>query len=63
VVLVGDADKFVNDLKGVGFGSFERIPIANVDLLSPDLMRRSPRVAAFATPVIPVAPARPAVAR
>ena len=31
VVLVGDADKFVNDLKGVGFGSFERIPIERVD--------------------------------
>ncbi|MBY0496535.1 MAG: insulinase family protein [Cyanobacteria bacterium] len=40
VVLVGDADRFVNDLKGVGFGNIERIPIANVDLLSPDLMRR-----------------------
>jgi hypothetical protein len=40
VVLVGDADRFVNDLKGVGFANYERIPIGNVDLLSPDLMRR-----------------------
>jgi len=41
IVLVGDADKFVNDLKGVGFGSYERIPIEQIDLMSPDLMRRS----------------------
>ena len=37
VVLVGDADKFVNDLKGVGFGTFERIPIERLDLMSADL--------------------------
>jgi zinc protease len=45
VVLVGDADKFVNDLKGVGFGTFERIPIERLDLLSADLMKKtgSPR--------------------
>jgi zinc protease len=41
IVLVGDADKFVNDLKGVGFGTFERIPIERLDLLSADLMKRS----------------------
>jgi zinc protease len=41
VVLVGDADKFVNDLKGVGFASFERIPIERIDLLSADLMKRA----------------------
>ena len=40
IVLVGDADKFVNDLKGVGFGTFERIPIDRVDLMSVDLMKR-----------------------
>ena len=28
VVLVGNADAFVKDLKGVGFGEYERIPIA-----------------------------------
>jgi zinc protease len=43
VVLVGDADKFVNDLKGVGFGTFERIPIANVDLLKPDFIKSGGR--------------------
>ena len=43
IVLVGDADRFVNDLKGVGFGTFERIPIANVDLTSPDLMKSGVR--------------------
>lgn len=40
IVLVGDADKFVNDLKGVGFGSFERIPIERVDLMSADFTKR-----------------------
>ncbi len=40
IVLVGDADKFVNDLKGVGFGSYERIPIERVDLLSADFLKR-----------------------
>jgi len=41
VVLVGDADRFVNDLKGVGFANFERIPIERVDLLSADFLKRS----------------------
>lgn len=41
VVLVGDADKFVNDLKGVGFGNYERIPIDRLDLMSADFMKRS----------------------
>ena len=41
VVLVGNADAFVNDLKGVGFGDYERIPIENVDLLSADFQRRA----------------------
>ena len=63
IVLVGDADKFVNDLKGVGLGTFERIPIDRVDLMAPDLMKRTPRAAAFATPHAPVATASPAVAR
>jgi len=39
VVLVGNADAFVKDLRGVGFGEFERIPITQVDLLSGDLRR------------------------
>jgi zinc protease len=41
VVLVGDADKFVNDLKGVGFATFERIPIERIDLTSADLTKRA----------------------
>jgi zinc protease len=41
VVLVGDADKFVNDLKGVGFGNYERIPIDQIDLMSVDLKKSS----------------------
>lgn len=41
VVLVGDADRFVNDLKGVGFGSYERIPMEQLDLLSADFLKRT----------------------
>ena len=41
VVLVGNADGFVKDLKGVGFGDYERIPIENVDLLAADFQRKS----------------------
>jgi zinc protease len=40
IVLVGDADKFVNDLKGIGITSFERIPIERVDLMSADFTKR-----------------------
>ena len=39
VVLVGNANAFVNDLKGVGFGDFERIPMGQIDLLAADLKR------------------------
>lgn len=39
VVLVGNADAFVNDLKGVGFGEFERIRMDEVDLLAADLKK------------------------
>lgn len=42
IVLVGNADAFVKDLKGVGFGDFERIPIENIDLLSADFQRQTP---------------------
>jgi zinc protease len=41
VVLVGNADAFVNDLRGVGFGEFERIRIDQVDLLAADLKKSS----------------------
>ena len=50
VVLVGDADAFVKDLKGVGFGEFERIPIDQVDLLSADLRKGGARLGAQASP-------------
>ncbi len=39
VVLVGNANAFINDLKGAGFAEIERIPMADVDLLSADLKR------------------------
>ena len=41
VVLVGDADKFIKDLKGVGIGSLERIPIEQLDLLSADFLKHA----------------------
>jgi hypothetical protein len=44
--LVGNANAFVKDLKGVGFGEFERIPIDQVDLLSADLRKSGGRVGA-----------------
>lgn len=44
VVLVGNATAFVKDLKGVGFGEFERIPMDQVDLLSADLRKSGSRV-------------------
>jgi len=50
VVLVGDADKFVKDLRGVGFGEFERIPIDQVDLLAADLRKGGSRPGAQAFP-------------
>lgn len=40
IVLVGNANEFIKDLKGVGFGEFERIPIDQVDLLAADLRRQ-----------------------
>ena len=39
VVLVGDADRFVGDLKGLGFPTYERIPIERLDLLSADFVK------------------------
>ena len=39
IVLVGDASVFVDDLKSLGFGDFERIPLSQLDLNSPTLKR------------------------
>ncbi len=62
VVLVGNAEAFVKDLRGVGFGEFERIPIDQVDLLSADLRKSTTRVgeradqAEFTTKINPPLP-------
>ena len=40
VVLVGNANVFVKDLKGVGFSEFERIRIDQIDLLAADLKKK-----------------------
>ena len=45
VVLVGDASKFVKDLKGVGFESVELIPLDSLDLTTVDLRRPGRRAA------------------
>ena len=41
IVLVGDADKFVSQLKGAGFGEYERVALTDLDLDAPDLKRSS----------------------
>ena len=41
IVLVGDADRFVGDLKGVGFPTFERVPIERLDLMSADFLKHA----------------------
>jgi zinc protease len=52
VVLLGNAAAFANQLKGVGFGQYECIPIHEIDLTRPDLKQTSNAPAgshAFAT--------------
>ena len=39
IVLVGDASKFVGQLKAQGFNNFERIPIEQLDLTAPSLRK------------------------
>jgi zinc protease len=39
VVLVGNAASFVNQLRGVGFGKYELVPIADLDLSRPDFVK------------------------
>jgi zinc protease len=51
IVLVGDASSFAKQLAGVGFEEFERIPVAELDLSSADLRRRTAAGAAGYTPV------------
>ncbi|MBE3071995.1 MAG: insulinase family protein, partial [Acidobacteria bacterium] len=40
VVLVGDVQAFARDLGGVGFGRFERVPVADLDLTASDFRKR-----------------------
>ncbi len=42
IVLVGDASVFAKDLPGVGFEQVESIPLAELDLSSPDLRHHGP---------------------
>lgn len=41
IVLVGDAATFVDQLRGMGFSEYERIPVSQLDLGSPTLRRRT----------------------
>jgi zinc protease len=41
IVLVGDASAFAGQLKAAGFGTFEQIPLAELDLDSPTFRRSS----------------------
>lgn len=41
IVLVGDASTFVDQLKAMGFGQFELIPAAQLDLNAPNLRKAS----------------------
>jgi hypothetical protein len=43
VVLVGNASAFSQQLRGVGFGSFETVPLTSLDLLAPDFKKATAR--------------------
>jgi len=45
VVLVGDASKFVKDLKGVGFDNIELVPLEDLDLTTVDFKKPRRRAA------------------
>lgn len=68
VVLVGNASVFVPQLRGVGFGKYETIPIDNLDLLTADFKKGGPagRIGRSEAPAPPArsaagAPALPAL--
>jgi zinc protease len=48
IVLVGNAAAFADQLRGVGFGQFERVALADLDIMAADF-RRAPRRAAAAS--------------
>jgi zinc protease len=52
IVLVGDASVFSKDLAGVGFDQVERIPLAELDLSSPDLRRHTAAGAGRLEPIV-----------
>ena len=51
IVLVGDASVFARQLAGVGFDQVERIPLADLDLSSPDLRRARTPAAGRVEPI------------
>jgi len=52
VVLVGNASVFTPQLRGVGFGRYETIPIENLDLLTPDFKKAGGAGGAGASPAL-----------
>ncbi|MEX2272773.1 MAG: pitrilysin family protein [Vicinamibacterales bacterium] len=55
VVLVGDASKFTDQLKSVGFTAFERIPASELDLGAASLRRGDPKFFPVDFPRLPLA--------
>jgi predicted Zn-dependent peptidase len=45
VVLVGNAAAFADELRGVGFGRYEKIALVDLDLLAADFRKPAPRQA------------------
>jgi zinc protease len=62
VVLVGNASVFVPQLRGVGFGRYETIPIDNLDLLAVDFKKGGAAGRVGRADPVPASPARPGTA-
>jgi zinc protease len=71
IVLVGDADTFVSQLRGAGFATYERVGLDQLDLDQADLKRpaaagrppaATPAAAVPAPPAFPASPAAPRAA-
>lgn len=55
IVLVGDASRFVDELRGVGIDSYERVPLAELDLTTADFRRAAAGAPPQAGPAAPPA--------
>jgi zinc protease len=55
IVLVGDASVFAKQLPGAGFGQFETIPLADLDLAAADFRRHATPAGRLDAPIEPLA--------